>query len=240
MSPPWVSSGSFDPALGDNRRTLVTPVRPYSPHAELVCDGPNLLANGSFEQRFRPNGVAGSWTAFNNGGGARYGYGDDAWDPVVSEGRHSQLIKVSTVDIRGPTQPNRVSGIYQMVQLLPGFTYELSLDAMIRERQEHPMEDPYRYMMGWGYSRDGSNDQARMDLREWLPLRAIYPIFKPGSMQSYRTRFEAPSEDVTVWLYAMKKWATLGREFSVNVDNAALRICRPVTTGDAPPRKGLK
>lgn len=225
------SSGTFDPALGDNRRTLVTPVRPSSPHAKLVCDGPNLLANGSFEQGFRPNGVARSWTAFNNGGGARYGYGDDAWDAVVSEGRHSQLINVSTVDIRGPTQPNRICGIYQTVRLLPGFTYELSLDAMIREVQEHPMEDPYRYMVGWGYSRGGTG----MDYGEWLPLRAIYPIFKPGIMQSYRTRFEAPGEEVTVWLYAMKKWATLGRELNVNVDNAALRFCRPVTTGAAPP-----
>ncbi|NLF15482.1 MAG: hypothetical protein GX597_27150, partial [Anaerolineaceae bacterium] len=51
----------------------------------------------------------------------------------------------------------------------------------------------------------------------------------------YRTRFEAPGEDVTIWLYALKKWATLERELDVNLDNATLRLCRPAPVGGGSP-----
>jgi hypothetical protein len=229
-----VRAPAFDPEPGNNQRSLLTPVQPYSPDAELVCDGPNLLANGSFEQGFQPNGVANSWIAFDNGGEARYRYRDERWGPVVSEGEHSQLIKIDTLDPGGPTEPDHLAGIYQTVQLMPGFTYELSVEAMMRERRAQPMEDPYRYMVGWGTSGDGGTNPAGMDVRAWLPLRAIYPMMQPGDMQSYHTRFEASSEEMTLWLFGMKKWATLGRELNVNLDDAVLRMCRPVTAGDGP------
>jgi hypothetical protein len=229
-------SATRDPDLGDNRRSLVTPVQPYPPGAPLVCDGPNLLRNGGFEQGFQSNGVARSWTAFDDGGGAKFSYSSDAWAPVVSEGKYSQLLRIDTIDIAGPAQINRISGIYQTVRLLPGYIYEMSVDAMMRERTEQPREDPYRKMVGWGYSRNGGTDLAAASFGEWLPLRDIYPMFQPGKMQSCRTRFEAPSRDVTIWLYAIKKWATLGRELNVNLDNATLRICRPVTVGAVRPR----
>jgi hypothetical protein len=46
----------------------------------------------------------------------------------------------------------------------------------------------------------------------------------------------ASSEEMTIWLFGLKKWATLGRDLNVNLDDAVLRICRPVTTVDRLPR----
>lgn len=230
-----VSSGTLDPEPGNNRRSLLTAVRPYSPDGPLVCDGPNLLANGGFEEGFRPDGVARSWTGFHTGGGAEYGYRDDRWDPVVSKGVHSQLIAIDTIDMRGCAECERMAGIRQAVGLLPGVSYELSVDAIMRERGAYPLEDPYRYMVGWGFSAGGGTDPAGMAFREWLPMRSVYPMAIPGAWFSYRTRFEAPGEDVTIWLYALKKWATLERELDVNLDNATLRLCRPAPVGGGSP-----
>jgi len=226
-----VSSGTLDPEPGNNRRSLLTAVRPYLPDGALVCDGPNLLANGGFEGGFRPDGVARSWTAFHAGRGAEYGYRDDRWDPVVSEGQHSQLIAIDTIDMRGCAECERMAGIRQAVALLPGVSYELSVDAIMRERGAYPLEDPYRYMVGWGFSAGGGTDPAGMAFREWLPMRSVYPMAIPGAWLAYRTRFEAPGEDVTIWFYALKKWATLERELDVNLDNVTLRLCRPAPVG---------
>ncbi|MEA3337726.1 MAG: LysM peptidoglycan-binding domain-containing protein [Chloroflexota bacterium] len=203
-------------------------VHPPKPRPEptIVCDGPNLLMNGGFEYGFQANGVANYWMGFNNGGRANYGYYDEQWPPVVSEGKHGQLIEINTLDVGDQTDPDRMSGIYQWLWLKPGATYEFSVDAMMRERNDHSDEDFYRYMVEWGYSANGWTDPANMTFRERVPLDNIYLRTEPGEMQSYTTRFAAPSETTTIWLFALKKWATLERELDANLDNVAIRICR--------------
>lgn len=215
-----------------------TPVPPTPTPPTVVCDGPNLLRNGGFEQGFLPNGWAMHWTGFTNGGRAHYGFYDDRWTPVVSEGQHSQLIEINTLDVGDATDPDRLAAIYQRVQLQPGTMYQISLDAMMRERGDHSDEDPFRYLVEWGYG--SGTDPAHMVYRNRVPLDTIYERTAPGAMQSYSERFTAPSQWTTIWITALKKWATLERELDVNIDNVQLRLCRVVKPEPPAPPKPPK
>src|SRR5690606_2019050 len=75
----------------------------------LVCNSQDLIYNGSFEQGFKdtPLGDVGrGWGAFTNGGAAAYGFYDEQWPPVVADGKHGQLIEISSKSIY-PTDADR-------------------------------------------------------------------------------------------------------------------------------------
>ncbi|MEZ4768861.1 MAG: LysM peptidoglycan-binding domain-containing protein [Caldilineales bacterium] len=227
MAPPPSSEGGYTapPAQpGDGY-----PVDPgYSMPPASVCSGPNLLWNGGFENGFAPNGVAYYWTGFNNGGRANYGYYDEMWPPVVSQGTHGQLLEINSKNLPDGTDPDRVIGIAQRVYLQPGATYQLSFDAMMREAPVATDEDAYRYEVLWGYSTTGSTDTTLMTFKELVPLTTIYPRTEPGEMQSYTTQFRAPGGYTTLAIWGLKKWATVNRELDVNLDNVVLQLCSPV------------
>ena len=165
------------------------------------------------------------WTGFNNGGRANYGYYNEMWPPVVSEGSHGQLLEINSKDLPNGTDPDRVIGIAQRVWLQAGATYEISFDAQMREAPVAADEDAYRYTVSWGYSTSGTTDPAQMSFKEMVPLTTIYPRTEPGAMQSYSTRFTAPGNSATVAIWGLKKWATENRELDVNLDNVMLRLC---------------
>ena len=56
------------------------------------------LSNGSFEEGFDGNGVGANWVGFNNGGAAFYHFQDDVSPAFNYDGKHSQLIEVSTMN----------------------------------------------------------------------------------------------------------------------------------------------
>ena len=195
--------------------------------ATTVCSGPNLLWNGGFENGFAPNGVAFYWTGFNNGGRANYGYYDEMWPPVVSQGSHGQLLEINSKNLPDGTDPDRVIGIAQRVYLQAGATYQVSFDAMMREAPVATDEDAYRYEVLWGYSTTGSTDTNQMTYKQLVPLTTIYPRTEPGAMQSYTTQFTAPGGYTTLAIWGLKKWATVNRELDVNLDNVVLQQCSP-------------
>ena len=195
--------------------------------ATTVCSGANLLWNGGFENGFAPNGVAFYWTGFNNGGRANYGYYDEMWPPVVSQGSHGQLLEINSKNLPDGTDPDRVIGIAQRVYLQPGATYQISFDAMMREAPVATDEDAYRYEVLWGYSTTGSTDTNQMTYKQLVPLTTIYPRTEPGAMQSYTTQFTAPGGYTTLAIWGLKKWATVNRELDVNLDNVVLQQCTP-------------
>jgi LysM repeat protein len=202
-----------------------------------VCYGPNLVANGGFENGFAPNGVAFSWTGFTSGGPANYGFYDEMWPPVVSQGTHGQLIEINTKNLPDGTAPDRFAGIAQRLWLHPGATYEIAFDAQMREQPVAGDEDAYRYLVEWGYSTSGATDPSKMAYRQMVPLKTIYPRTEPGPMQSYSTRFTAPAGQATLAIWGLKKWATLNRELDVNLDNVSLRLCGGVVPPVHPPVK---
>ncbi len=222
-APGQPSAGYFPPPAqpGDAGAGSAT----VTPPAAVVCSGPNLVLNGGFENGFAPNGVAFSWTGFTSGGPANYGFYDEMWPPVVSQGSHGQLIEINTKNLPDGTAPDRFAGIAQRLWLQPGATYEISFDAQMREQPVAGDEDAYRYLVEWGYSTSGATDPSKMAYRQMVPLTTIYPRTEPGPMQSYSTRFTAPAGQATLAIWGLKKWATLNRELDVNLDNVSLRLC---------------
>jgi len=209
--------------------SLVLPPPPTAPAAALpaiaACTGPNLIANGDFEQGFYPWGVGYYWGWFQNGGQAEYGFYDDQWSKTVYSGRHSQLIEINTLKLTA-ADADRYAGIYQVVSgLTPGVQYELALAGLLREEASHADEDPYRYRVQWGYLSGGWADWTRVTNWQELPWDAISLRTDPGPFQTYRATFIAPASQVTIFLRAWKKWPTTGRELDVNIDAVSLRAC---------------
>ncbi|HXF62830.1 MAG TPA: LysM peptidoglycan-binding domain-containing protein [Caldilineaceae bacterium] len=198
----------------------------------LLCTGPDLLYNGSFEQGFAdtPLGAVGrGWGAFTNGGGAIYGFYDEQWTPVVADGKHGQLIEINTKGVY-PTDADRYAGIYQRVEgLHPGGVYELTLRGLLRG--EGNEEDPYRFAAQWGY---GPNpDWRHVDEEVWeeMDLGPIYKRTEPGSLATYTARFTAPSSSVVLFIRGWKKFAVTNVEMDFNVDAIRLRACQPAGVG---------
>ncbi|NOX60892.1 MAG: LysM peptidoglycan-binding domain-containing protein [Chloroflexi bacterium] len=211
----------------------VEPTEP-PPVTKLVCDGPDLLKNGGFENGFQSNGVAKYWTPYNNGGAANYGYYDDAWPPVVAQGSHAQLLEINTYGYDA-THPDRFIGVYQGVtNLTKGATYQISFKAMIREAADHSDEDPYRYEVYWGYKAgaDPVADIGELDGRFGVPVNGIWLRTAPGGYSEYVTTFEAPESKLVLYLLGLKKWATVEREVNFDFDDVRLRKCRTVKVVD--------
>ncbi len=204
------------------------PAPTAQPSGQLVCDGPNLLQNGGFEHGFDADGTASKWGKFNNGGRAHYGYYDDQWGPVVAEGAHAQLLEINTKALM-PTDPNRWIGIHQRVSgLQPGATYQLSLQAMIRERADHSDEDAWRYEVYWGLNdnADKITDVNQLESLTGIPVSGIYLRTAPGPYSSYTTTFQAPSSEIRLYLLGLMKWAKSDREVNFDFDAVELRACR--------------
>ena len=194
---------------------------------EVKCEGTNLITNGDFEGGFVDKAVAKGWGWFTNGGRSTYGFYDDAWPPVVNDGEHSQLIEINTWG-HFPADRDRYAGIYQVVTgLTPGATYEFCFAGMMREEAPHPWEDPYRYQVQWGLAEGNTPDWTRVG--EWitLPWNTIYLRTSPGPMLQYGVRFVAPSNTVTLFIRAWKKWATSNRELDTNIDSVKLVLAPP-------------
>lgn len=201
----------------------------------LVCNGQDLVFNGSFEQGFAdtPLGAVGrGWGAFTNGGAAAYGFYDEQWTPVVADGKHGQLIEINSKGIY-PTDADRYAGIYQRLDgLYPGATYELTLRGLLRGEGDE--EDPYRFAAQWGI---GQNPDW-MQVEEWteMDLGAIAKRTEPGSMATYTVRFEAPGRGAVLFIRGWKKWAITNVEMDFNLDAISVRACEPA--GGAMPGQG--
>lgn len=184
-----------------------------------------FLVNGSFEDGFHavPSGDVGNgWGWFANGGGARYGFYDDTWMPVVYDGKHGQLIEINTFDV-GPADPDRYAGIYQKVSgLTPGATYKLSLRGMLRALADDPDRSGYNYRLQWGYDPSAGANWTLVDNWVEIPFDTVYPRLVPGSMEAYTVEFKAPAENITLFIRAWKKWGTVGRELDANLDAISL------------------
>lgn len=208
------------------------------PEGQAICDGPNLLQNPGFEKGFDADGTAKKWGKFNNGGRANYGYYDEQWKPVVAQGKHAQLLEINSKGYM-PTDADRWIGIHQRVKgLQPGGTYQLSFKAMIREREDHSDEDPWRYEVYWGVHDNAGkiSDVSELAILKGASISPIYLRTEPGTYTSFSTTFQAPSSVIRLYLLGLKKWATSEREVDFDFDEVSLRACRSV----APAQKGAQ
>ncbi len=185
-----------------------------------------FLTNGDFEDGFGaiPLGRVGQgWGWFYNDAQATYGFYDETWTPVVHEGEHAQMIEINTLGL-GQADADRYAGIYQSVAgLTPGATYEFSLHGMLRVLSDDPDRSGYNYRVEWGYDPEAGTDWEAVENWVEIPWNDVHTRLDPGDFDRYTTSFEAPAEEITVFVRVWKKWATLSRELDVNLDSLTLK-----------------
>jgi LysM repeat protein len=197
-----------------------------------VCMGPNLVYNGNFESGFNPiavGHVGNSWGYFTNGGAANYGFYDDQWPRVVSDGKHSQLIEINTKGIY-PADIDRYAGIYQYITgLHPGVQYEFRMKGLLRGAGNE--DDPYRFSAQVGYLPGYQSDWGKVGNWAEMNLGKIGNRTDPGPMTEYTMKFTATSSDLTLFIRGWKKWAITNVEMDFNIDSVSLQACLLYGTG---------
>lgn len=181
----------------------------------------NVLRNGDFENGFtyvpECGMVADAWHCFTNGGAADYRFHDDRWKRVVKSGEHSQLIAINTKRHWG--QPNRVAGLYQVVDVVPGQTYTLEVYGLIRANDSDP--DPWRYRVEWAYDPTGGTDWTQVTWHEF-PWDRYDSRTNPGPFHKARVKVKAEGKKLTLFLRVRMKWGVWFRQVEVNLDHITL------------------
>ncbi|MCD6520984.1 MAG: hypothetical protein J7M05_13780 [Anaerolineae bacterium] len=187
----------------------------FSVSAESV----NVVKNGSFEEEFI-NGVGKYWHAFNNGGYASYGYHDDTWSKTVYDGQHSQLIEIHTKAVGG-SQPDRYTGIYQVVDVVPGARYMFSFYGMVRSTEGSEEKSKWNYRVQVGFDYNGGTDPWAVT--EWVEMPwPEYPRLSPGVFQAYAHGITPTTDKLTIFIRVWKKFPTVGHEADINIDAVSL------------------
>lgn len=225
--PPVVDPGYGYPPVDPGYSNLpVDPGYSYPPVPAGACVGPNLVYNGDFERGFNAvsvGKVGNSWGYFTNGGGANYGFYDDEWYRVRSDGAHSQLIEINTKNIY-PVDNDRYAGIYQYITgLHPGVTYDLTVRGLLRG--EGNEDDPYRFEAQWGFMPGYNGEWSTVN--NWTAMN-FGPISKrtdPAPLATYSAKFVAQSTDITLFIRGWKKWGVPQVEMDFNIDGVSLVSC---------------
>jgi LysM repeat protein len=183
----------------------------------------DALGNGGFEQGFHEVsgcGVVGNhWDCFTNGGAAAYGFYDDQWESVVYEGKHSQLIEISTKNMAAGDN-DRYAGISQTTRVIPGKPYKFSMRGIIRTTNLEG--DPWRYSVQVGWLGKPQGDWR--DVTNWVEVgwNTYYNRTEPGAFSAFQTQLVPDSEVITIFVRVWKKWGVPYEELDVNIDAISL------------------
>ncbi len=192
--------------------TVAVTVAPTATPAPVIGE---LLTNGDFEEPFTAEGTGTGWSKFNTEGGAQFFWGDNDWLPAVAQGEHSQSMKLSNI-----AEADRYIGIYQTVSVVPGATYTLTLQGLIRSTEAG--NGSYGHRMQWGMDPQGGTDwqavTAWMDLG-WddQPIDLASP-----AMGTYSTTLTADGESLTLFIRGWSKWPVMHSRSEFFVDNVSL------------------
>jgi hypothetical protein len=191
------------------------------------------LTNGGFEEGFyaTPLGLVGNgWQWFVSGGGAKYGFYQDTWAPVVLEGTGSQLLEINTVGESGQGAPH-YSGIYQTVSVVPGTNYELTLHGMLRALEDDSDRENYSYRVQYGIDYQGGTSWELVSDWVEVPWDRVHPRLSPGVMESHVATIAASGPQLTLFVRAWYKWGTANRELDANLDALSLKGALPAGGG---------
>jgi hypothetical protein len=191
---------------------------------------PNLIKNGGFEEGFS-GGVGVGWGSFSNGGNASYGFRSDGWEPVLADGKASQLIVIKT----GAGEGDRYAGIYQTVPVVAGTTYKLTIHGMVRSTEGSVGASGYGYRLQWAIDYNGGTDWQSLEPDAWHELDWYeWPLDTSGYLETFEGNVQATSGKLTLFIRAWKKWAEPSTEGSYNLDGISLVGTAP-TGGLLPP-----
>jgi len=188
------------------------------------------ISNGSFEEGFGPDGVGLGWSRFDNDGTPNYHWYDEAWEPVVWDGQHSQGIEIDTKG-KPDVEPDRYAGIYQTVAVQPGSTYQFTFYGMMRALEGDPGVESYGYRVQYGVDYNGGTDWKAVTNWIEVPWDAVYPRTNPGDMLSYSTQITAQTGRLTIFIRAWKKWPSGNGELILNLDGISLKGPAPQDVG---------
>lgn len=180
----------------------------------------NVLANGNLEGGFYREScgdVGNNWNCFTNGGDVTYGFYDEQWTPVVSDGSHGQLIEMNTFE-RPIPDPDRYAGIYQTVNVPSGAQCTFSMRGMIRTTKFGG--DPWRYRVQFGTSYGGD----WRSVNNWIDVGwdTYYDRLAPGEFSSFTHDFTTSGNQQNVYVRFWKKWGIPEEEVLLNLDSIAL------------------
>lgn len=189
-----------------------------APTAE--AEGPqiaNVLRNGSFEFGFEEDGVALNWNSFTNGG-AVFLFGDEQWPLAILDGAHAQRITVVEAH-----QPSRHAGIFQTVAVVPGRTYQLTLNGQIRIREGSDQAGKFSYRMELGIDYSGGDDWEFLPEEAWLELPWDEQFIDSSNVKflEYKTKVVPTTERLTIFIRTLNKWPDPG-EVQYSLDKLSL------------------
>lgn len=162
----------------------------------------NLLRNGDFEEGFRGPGIALEWDFFTNGGAA-IGFTQQEFDLLVKSGAAAQQISIA-----GAQTENRYGGIFQRIDVIPGETYTLQLNGLIRTSQGDVEATSYGHRMEYALDETGNTNWQRVDDDEWIELpwdeKSLSTVDTP--YLAFTTEFVPNSDEVTLFIRGWNKW----------------------------------
>ena len=188
------------------------------------------VRNGGFEDGFEDQMVGQGWTSFNNGA-AVFEFLEETWAPAVFDGERAQRIQV-----REASQPDRYAGIYQTVSVVPGETYNLTLNGQIRSGEGDIQASQYGYRMQLGIDEGGGQDWTAVE--DWVELPWDEQRFDSDLLffYDYSTPVVATGSQLTIFIRSWNKWADPGRvEYTVD----AVSLTGPMPSEDVIVDKAL-
>ncbi len=183
---------------------------PLPVFSQSVADTQNLILNGDFEAGFQAeHGVGYEWGAFSNGG-ALVGWQPDSWEKVTAAGEYAQMI-----EIKDSTEQNRYAGIFQTVAVLPGETYQLTIQAVVRSSEGDITLSDYGYRLQYAIDYSGNTAWELLPAEAWVelpwdeqPLKSsVDTVYR---RDSYQTTVTAQGETLTLFIRGWKKWVNNG------------------------------
>ena len=192
----------------------------------------NVVDNGDFEGGFEWDGVGLGWSKFHNCHEdedlCTASFHDDTWPPVIY-GEHSQLIEINTF-CRGASMPNRYAGLYQVLSVAKGTTYELCIHGLLRSLPGDPDPASWGYTPQVGIDQAGGTDWEALGVDDWtdVPWDTVHPRLAPPGidpdlpeddrLEEFCMDVTADSDNLTLFIRLWKKWPTNSREVLLNLD----------------------
>lgn len=179
----------------------------------------DVLQNGGFEGPF-VNGVSEGWAAFNNCGSVVFRYADDTGAATVYEGAHSQYLQMHTRSVGG-SQPDRQTGVYQTVDVVPGAEYLFNIYGLLRSSEGSAEESQWNYVVQVGFDGRGGTDPWKVS--EWVEVPWTQrPLDVTAEFEAFSQPVVATSDRLTVFVRLAKKFPTVGQEAILSLDAASL------------------
>jgi hypothetical protein len=188
------------------------------------------LCNGSFEEGFAPNGVGLCWTGFDNGGSAYYHWQDDTAPAYAANGKHSQLLEVSTMQYNA-SEAERFNGIYQTIAVVPNTPYTLTLKGILRVLATDPDKNTWAYIVQYAIDPNGGTDWNNVKWND-IPWGNQYNTDEGGALSSFSTLVTPSTGKITLFIRALKKFPTRIRLLYVNVDGISFFGQTPGTSSN--------